>query len=229
MSTDKPPVEQESAKRPVALGVAAIAGIMAVVLRIVPHPTNLTSVGAVGLFGGARVRAWHAYLFPLGVMIVSDLILWALTGFDFKYSLGHPSRVYVYASFMIYVLIGRWLRNKKSIGSITVAATLGGLQFFILTNFCEWLFQPMTSVAEPYRYSRDLDGLVMCFAKALPFYQGETPFGEHPFAMLTDFKLTIVWNVLGDIIFTTVYILIHDMVVERISATKKAPVPATNA
>jgi hypothetical protein len=228
MNTDKPSREQEFPYRPLALSIAVVAGFIATILRIVPHPTNMTSVGAVGLFGGARVRAWHAYLLPLGVMVVSDLILWALTGFDFKYSLAHPSRAYVYASFMIYVLIGRWLHNRNSIVSVTIAATVGGLQFFVLTNFCEWLFQPLAFVEEQYRYSRDLNGLLMCFTAALPFYQGETPFSAHPFVVLTDFRLTIVWNVIGDIFFTTAYLLVYAKLAQRISPTEKTPMPATN-
>jgi hypothetical protein len=228
MQSDKIP-ERDSPYRRLALGVAAIAGIIATILRIVPHPTNLTSVGAVGLFGGARVRAWYAYLLPLAVMIGSDLILWALTGFDYKYSIAHFSRVYVYASFMFYVLIGRWLRDKNSVASTTFAATLGGLQFFIVTNFCTWLFQPLELVDAQYLYSRDLSGLAACFAAALPFYQGETPFGAHPFAVLTDYRLNIVWNVIGDIVFTTFYLQVYAKLAQRVQETEQAPLPATNA
>jgi len=227
MSTDKPTSEQENAARPLAIGVAIVAGILATVLRIVPHPTNFSSVGALSLFGGARVRTWHAYLLPLGVMVFSDLILWALSGFDFNYSLGHPSRAFVYASFMIYVWIGRQLAHKNSLGAVALAGTLGGLQFFVLTNFCVWLFQPYY-FATPI-YSNDLNGLMMCFAAALPFYQGETAFGAHPFALLTDFKLTIVWTILGDIIFTWTYLFVHAKLVSRVAGTESTSVSASNA
>src|ERR1035441_5271474 len=100
MNSEKAP--SEPGNHSLALGVAVIAGIIAVMLRIVPHPTNFSSVGACSLFGGARVRAWHAYGVPLGVMIVSDSILWVMSGFNHDYSLAHISRFYVYASFMIY-------------------------------------------------------------------------------------------------------------------------------
>src|SRR3954454_16784234 len=100
MNADKPPAEQEAPSHSLALGVAVVAGFIAAIMRIVPHPPNFSSVGALGLFGGARLRAWQAYLLPLAIMVLSDLLLWVLTGFDFKYSLGHLSRVFVYASFM---------------------------------------------------------------------------------------------------------------------------------
>ncbi len=227
MNTDKPTAEQETKSRRLAVGLAVVAGIFATVLRIVPHPTNFSSVGALSLFGGARISGWQAYLVPLGVMIFSDQILWALSGFDFNYSLGHPSRFFVYASFMIYVWIGRWLQARNSIGAVALAGTLGGLQFFVLTNFCVWLFQPFYFTVP--LYSQDLNGLLMCFAAALPFYQGDTNFAAHPFALLTDFKLTIVWTVLGDILFTSIYLLVHAKLVQRVGATDPMPAPAANA
>ena len=233
MNADNLSNEQEAPNRPLALSlaVAAVAGLIAVVLRLVPLPTGFSAVGACSLFGGAKVKTWHAYLIPLGVMIVSDLLLWLLSGFDFNYSLGHPSRVFVYGSFMIYVLIGRWLGDKDSIVRVSLAATVGGVQFFVLTNFCEWLFQPLyyNLIAEPFRYSRDLNGLLACFVAALPFYQGETPFGEHPFAVLTDFRFSIVWTVLGDILFTTGYILVYAKLKQRAASTEPAAMPVTNA
>ena len=234
MKRDKPSVEQEPPKRPVALGIAAIAGIIAVVLRIVPHPPGFTGVGGLGLFGGARLRAWQAYLFPLGIMLLSDVLLWVLTGFDPKYSLAHLSRVYVYASFMIYVTLGRWLCDKSSILSVTLVATLGGVQFFVLTNFCEWLFQPFQigyeAIPAPWRYSRDFEGLITCFAWALGFYQQEMPGMSHPFMVVTNFPMSLlVWTVLGDVLFTSLYVLAYEKLAQRVDASKEAPLPATDA
>jgi hypothetical protein len=232
MNTDKTP-EQESPPRSLALSVAIVAGIIAMVLRIVPHPPNFSSVGALGLFGGARLRAWQAYALPISIMVLSDLTLWVLTGFDFKYSLGHLSRLFVYASFLIYVFIGRSLRHRTSVASILFAAALGGLQFFILTNFCEWLFQPLQpyyeQIPEAFRYSRDLSGLGTCFAFALPFYQGEVPYVDHPFMLFTDFRLSLVWVCLGDFLFTTAYLLVYGKLAERASRSEPIPVPVTSA
>lgn len=232
MSSQKAPSEPR--QNSLALGVAAAAGVLAAILRVVPHPPNFSSIGALGLFGGARLPAWKAYAFPVGIMILSDLMLWVLTGFDFKYSLGHLSRGFVYASFMIYVFIGRsLLRHRTSIASITLAATLGALQFFILTNFCEWLFQPYQlyydEIPAAFRYSRDWDGLVTCFAVALPFYQGELPYVAHPFMLFTDFRLSFVWLYLGDLGFTILYLLVHAKLSNMIAQPARTALPAPNA
>jgi hypothetical protein len=224
--------EQESTSRPIALGIAIVGGLIAALLRIVPHPPNFSGVGGLGVFGGARLRSWHAYLLPLGIMILSDMCLWAVTGFDYKYSLADLSRLPVYAGFMIYVLLGRWLCRKDSLVSVVVAATLGGLQFFVLTNFCEWLLQPWQpyydQIPEIFQYSRDGAGLVKCFAMALGFYQQETPIAAHPFMVVTNFPASLlVWTILGDVLFASTYALAYRKMTER--QTGAIPVATTNA
>jgi hypothetical protein len=48
--------------------------------------------------------------------------------------------------------------------------------------------------------------------------------------LVTNFPMSLlVWTVLGDVLFTSLYILVHAKLAQRISPTEKAPVPATNA
>jgi hypothetical protein len=181
------------------------AGAASIVLRIVPHPANFSSVGALGLFGGAKLRSWQAFALPLGVMFVSDLALWLLTALDPLYSPLHLSRAYVYASFLIYVAIGHVLRHRESWGWIIGASLLGSLQFFVVTNFCEWLFQPLLSeelLPSQYRYSRDLSGLLVCFAAALPFLNASFPWDFHAFVMMGDPSYGLFGTLLGDLVCT---------------------------
>lgn len=225
MSAEKP----ETSNRPIALGIAVAAGVIATILRIVPHPPNFSGVGAVGLYGGARMRAWQAYLLPLGIMIVSDLALWVLTGFNELYSIGHLSRAFVYVSFMFYVAIGRWLFDKTSLASIALAGTLGALQFFVVTNFCEWLFQPFMPMADVYRYSRDLNGLGLCYLAALGFHQNEPIGNAHPFMLFSDFRLSLVWMIAGDVLLTGAYLLVHAKLVQPRAEQAEVPAPEVQA
>src|SRR4051812_24524656 len=134
MSKEQPqPHEKHS--RLLALGLSLGMGVVTVILRVVPHPPNLTGVGAVGLFGGGRLRPWQALALPLLVMLASDTALWVMMGFDPLYSPLHISRAFVYPSVLVYTLIG-WalLSGKASLLRVAGASLLGSLQFFLLTN-----------------------------------------------------------------------------------------------
>jgi hypothetical protein len=234
MANDKPNTEPSPVTRPIAEGVAIAAGIVAVILRIVPHPTNFSAVGGLGIFGGARLTGWRAYLLPLLIMVVSDLCLWVVTGFDFKY-LADLNRIPVYVSFMIYVAIGRMLAQRRtSAASILLAATIGGAQFFVISNFFDWLLQPFQPyyalIPEFFQYSRDSAGLTKCFAVALGFYQQETPAVDHPFSLVTNFPgALLVWPMLADFIFTTIYLYGYTWLVQRSRTTEEMAAPIASA
>jgi hypothetical protein len=109
---------------------ALIAGIVlaAAALRIVPHPMNFAPIGAIALFGGAYFSSKRAAIaVPLLSIVAGDIF----TGF-------HPLIPYVYASFLVSVAIGFWLRRRKSASRIGAATLAGAVQFFLITNFGVW-------------------------------------------------------------------------------------------
>jgi hypothetical protein len=126
--------------------------LLAAALRLAPHPWNFTPVGAIALFAGATVRDRRmALLFPLLVMFATD----ALIGFN-KLSL------LVYTSFLLSVLIGRLLNQKRNIPRIAGATFLGSLQFFLITNFGAWGFLGT--------YPRTPAGLAACYVAGIPLF-----------------------------------------------------------
>lgn len=177
-------------------GLTLVGGLLTILLRIVPHPANLSPIGAMGIFGGARLRSWQAYLLPLVIMAATDMCLWALHGFDADYSLWHFSRPFVYGSFMLYVLIGRTLVNTNSPLRIGGASLLGSVQFFFITNFQAWLELPDL-------YSRDSAGLMQCYIAGLPF---------------------AVRTVLGDLVFSALLFGVHELATTRQPASDAEPV-----
>src|SRR4029077_12559737 len=99
--------------------------LLASALRLAPHPWNFTPVGAIAIFAGATVRDRRlAFLFQLLVMFATDAII----GFNKLTPL-------VYASFVLSVVIGRFLSQKRNVLRIGGAMFLGALQFFLVTNF----------------------------------------------------------------------------------------------
>jgi hypothetical protein len=156
--------------RTLALSVAVLAGAFAIVWRLLPwHPWNMTPVGSLSLFGGARLRRWQAVLLPMAVMVVSDVLLWKLYGWE-------PFNPWVYGSFLINVLLGAALIRFGTLWCMGVGSVLGSLQFFLLTNFGMW--------TSPHSmYPQTLTGLVDCYIMGLPFF-GATLLGDLGFSMV---------------------------------------------
>jgi hypothetical protein len=145
--------------------LAAVMIILAAVVRIIPHPWNFTPIGAMALFSGAMFRDRRAaFLFPLVALFAGDLFIGL-----------HRLIPVVYASFLLSVLIGTWLANRRSILRIGGAVFLGALQFFLVTNFAVWqLFGT---------YPHTPAGLAACYIAGLPLF-GNTLSGDALYATL---------------------------------------------
>ncbi len=126
--------------------------LLAAALRIAPHPWNFTPVGAMALFSGAVLRDRRlAFFFPLLALFLGDIFI----GF-------HKLMFVVYASFLVNVAIGLWLRDRRSISRITLATLLGAIQFFVVTNFAVWQFLS--------GFPHTASGLAACYIAGIPFF-----------------------------------------------------------
>jgi hypothetical protein len=125
--------------------------VLAALARLVPHPPNFTPIGAMALFGGARFADRRlGFVVPLAALFLSDVVI----GF-------HVLMPVVYGSFAFNVLLGRWLRTRRTVVTTAAATLAGSVQFFIVTNFACWVgFYPHT-----------VEGLVACYVAAIPFFQ----------------------------------------------------------
>jgi hypothetical protein len=128
--------------------------VLAAALRIAPHPWNFTPVGAMALFSGAVLKDRRlAFAFPLVALFAGDLFV----GF-YKLSV----MLFVYASFLLSVLIGHWLRDRRTTARISLATLLGTIQFFLVTNFAAWQFLG--------GYPHNASGLLTCYIAGVPFF-----------------------------------------------------------
>lgn len=136
--------------------------VAAAAARLIPHPPNLTPVGAMALFGGATFGpSWVAFAIPLAAMFVSDLALGALAG-DFSITF-HLHMPVIYLAFSINVILGVIFLRRVSAVRVGAVALGGAIQFFVLTNFAVW--------AVGTWYPKTWAGLVECYVAALPFFQ----------------------------------------------------------
>jgi uncharacterized protein DUF6580 len=132
--------------------------IIGAAARLIPHPANFSPVGSMSLFAGAKLRRWQAYTIPLVLMAVTDPLLSRTVGFS-AYNMATP---FIYASFLINVWIGRrFLQGPGNPARIALAAILGSLQFFLITN-AAW-FQISGT------YSHTWAGLLASYVAGLPF------------------------------------------------------------
>ena len=91
------------------------------VMRFLPHAPNFAPIGAMALFGGAKLNKKYALILPLAAMIVSDYFI----GF---YS--WQIMASVYGSFLIYGLLGLWARKNGGWLKIGGATLAGSILFF---------------------------------------------------------------------------------------------------
>ena len=140
---------------------------IAVLMRLLPHPINVTPTGALGLFAGAYLISRSAWLVPVAVLFLSDIFI----GFY------HPAvMLSVYASFALSAVLGRYLlMQKRTVMRVCGAAFGSATILFVLSNLTFWatgMYYPLT-----------MDGLVLCYVMAIPFY-GNTLAGNLFYAML---------------------------------------------
>ena len=116
--------------------------IFAILFRIVPHPPNFAPITALALFGSSTLKnKLSGTTLALLTMFVSDLFL--------GFSMITP---FVYGSFILISILFRQMNLNTILSS--------SLLFFIITNFGVWIFG----------YPHTLDGLIMCYTLAIPFF-----------------------------------------------------------
>ncbi|MCF8259299.1 MAG: hypothetical protein K9J12_00860 [Melioribacteraceae bacterium] len=127
--------------------------LFAAITRLLPHPPNFAPITAIALFGGVYLSNKKlAFLLPIGVLFITDLIL----GF-------HQTMLFVYAGFAIIVGIGFLLKTKKNSLTIILASFAGSTIFFVITNFAVWALGTY--------YPKSIDGLMASYVAAIPFFQ----------------------------------------------------------
>jgi hypothetical protein len=129
--------------------------VFGTLMRIVPHPWNLTPIGAVALFSGACFdRKRWSFGIPMLALFLSDAVI----GFN-------PLIPVVYATFAATVIIGMLIRGGAQAPSparIGAGAVASATLFYIVTNFAMWTISAI--------YPRTLAGLVACYIAGIPYY-----------------------------------------------------------
>ncbi|MHC4120487.1 MAG: DUF6580 family putative transport protein [Planctomycetota bacterium] len=135
--------------------------LSAAAMRLVPHPPNVTPIGAMALFGGVYFASKRtAFLVPLLAMYLSDL---AMGLFIYDFGWFHGFMPFVYTSFVATVCLGLLVRNRVTTLTVGGAALIGSVLFFVVTNFGVWLVSSL--------YPKTVAGLFGCYIAAIPFFR----------------------------------------------------------
>lgn len=99
--------------------------------------SNFTPVGAVAMFGGAYFSdKWKAYLVPLVILFISDVVLNSI--YNHAFTLFYDGFVIVYVAFAIMVLIGSLLK-KVTVVNVVTGALASVAVHWLLTDIDPWL------------------------------------------------------------------------------------------
>lgn len=100
--------------------------LAAIVIRLLPHPWNVTPLGAMFLFSGATFRSKRdSLLVPLGAVLLSDYAV-----IHFIYG-GHYAwfSPYTWTGFLLVGLLGWTLRNKLTVARVVGTSLAGSVAF----------------------------------------------------------------------------------------------------
>tara|TARA_X000000368_G_scaffold395678_1_gene363312 strand:- start:77 stop:559 length:483 start_codon:yes stop_codon:yes gene_type:complete len=119
--------------------------LFAIFSRFIPHPPNFTPITAIALLSSKGfTNRWIILLIPMISLFISDLFLGL-----------HDSIPFVYGAFILITLLGI-SAEKIKISTVLMSSTI----FFLVSNFGVWF----------YNYPITLDGLISCYALAIPFF-----------------------------------------------------------
>jgi hypothetical protein len=134
------------------------------------RPMGFAPQIAMALFAGSVSRDKRlAFLFPVLSMLISDLIyqllyIQGLTTIKGFYS-GALENYLLIASITV---IGFFI-NKNKLSHILTGSLAGAVYYYIVSNFLVWIGGGLDINNQPY--PKTFDGLITCFAVALPFFK----------------------------------------------------------
>ena len=130
---------------------------------------NFTPLGAIALFSGAYFKKpVYAYLFPIGILFVSDLILMQTIYSAYGNGILYSQWSWTYAAFLLMIPLGQTILRKVSLLRIFGTGIAVGLVHWIVTDFGVWLGGGLDMLTG-LPYTQDLDGFLRCYLAAIPW------------------------------------------------------------
>ena len=145
-------------------GVLALVVLTAAMSRLLPHPPNVTPVGAMAIFGGAYFTSrWQSVLMPLAALWLSDLVLNNVIykAFFPTFTVFYEGAAWIYGAFALVAVLGIVFLKKIKTINVVAVSLVASVLFFLITNFGVWASGTM--------YPKTGVGLVACYTAGLPY------------------------------------------------------------
>ena len=149
------------------VGILVMVIIACGIYRLLPHISNITPVGAMALAGGMYFnKRILAFIVPIITLYASDLILnntvFASANSGFVWFSDYM--ITVYGAFLLTVVLGIVLTNKKASTKIIGGTLIASILFFFITNIGAWA-SPLSI------YPKTLSGLWTAIIAGVPFFR----------------------------------------------------------
>ena len=154
------------------IGSFVLLVVIASLYRLMPgRPLGFAPQIAMALFSGSIIKnKKFSFLLPILSMLVSDIIYEAL--FQFKVSTipgFYNGQLMNYILFAAVTVIGFGIK-KENILQIAAGSMAGATFYFVASNLIVWIGGGLALNNLPY--AKTWEGLMTCYAAAVPFYQG---------------------------------------------------------
>ena len=134
--------------------------LIVVISAVLPHPANVTPIGALGLFAGTYIRKQGFLLLPVVAAIFADLTTVGVYSVLIMF--------FVYSGHLVSALCGRYLvRDRALVARLPIAIVATSIGFYLVSNLSNWW------VYQPHNWA----GIVECYTLGLP-YLARTLFGN---------------------------------------------------
>lgn len=148
--------------------IILIAAMLRIPATLIPALSNFTPIGAMALFGGHYFSSkTKSFIFPLLTLLMSDLIINNLI-YEGKYGVMHDSWYWIYGTFCLIVLIGKYALKKITITNIVLAAILSTLLYWFIADGMVWLGGGK-DLRTTLPLGRNFSGLIQSYVQGLPF------------------------------------------------------------
>lgn len=142
---------------------------------------NFAPVAAVALCGAVYLPRRAAFVLPLAMLFLSDLIL---NVFHYHQPLFTFDILPRYAALALIAAIGFTLRHQRRLPVLLGASLAGSLLFFVISNTGSWLYEPA--------YAKTFAGWTQALTTGLPGFPSTWWFYRH--------------TLLGDLFFTALFV-----------------------